>query len=86
MRLFLVGAALLVGAAGCASSTKLERASREHEARAESLATARDYDDAAVEQREASKLHAKAVKKAYKEGNAASVEIPSPPPQPPPGY
>jgi hypothetical protein len=85
MRVLLVGAALLVGA-GCANSTALERASREHETRAQSLAQARDYDDAAVEHHEAQRLHAKAVKKAYKEGNSASVAIPEPPTQPPPAY
>ncbi len=85
MRLLLIGAAAL-GFAGCANSMALERASRDHEARASSLAQARDYDDAAMEHREAQRLHAKAVKKAYKEGNSASVAIPEPPSQPPPAY
>jgi hypothetical protein len=83
MRRLIAGLGLLAFA-GCASSMQLEREAREHQLRAEASASARDYNRAAAEKREAERLHAKAVKKSYKEGNAASVEIPTPPQQPPP--
>ena len=80
MRKLLVGVGLLVlGAAGCATSTQLERESRAHLNRADALASTRDYDRASQEKGEADRLHRKAVKKAYKEGNAASVAVPGAP-------
>ncbi len=83
MRL-LIAAVGLFGFAGCATSTKLEREAREHQSRAQAAASVRDYDRAADEKAESERLHAKAVKKAYKEGNSSSVVIPEGPTQPPP--
>jgi hypothetical protein len=74
MRL-LIAAVGLLAFGGCATSTQLEREARAHQMRAEALASVRDYNRAADEQRESERLHAKAVKKAYKEGNSPSVLI-----------
>ncbi|HEX6838054.1 MAG TPA: hypothetical protein VF334_15860 [Polyangia bacterium] len=68
---------LIVGAIGCASSTELEDKSRVHTLRADAAASARDYQLAAREQDKARELHAKAVNKAYKEGRAIDVAVPS---------
>jgi hypothetical protein len=73
--------------AGCATSTQIERQAREHDRRADVAAQMRDYDRAATEKHEAAKLHAKAVHRAYKEGAAATVGVPTTPqevPHPPP--
>jgi outer membrane murein-binding lipoprotein Lpp len=64
---------------GCASAAKLERQAKEHDMRADSAARVRDYDRAAAEKAEAQHLHAKAVKRAYKEGTTEQVVIPTPP-------
>lgn len=73
-----------LGAVGCASSTKLENQSRIHEARAHDAARAQNYEVAAREQEKARELHDKAVKRAYKEGNAGEVTVPAEVPYPPP--
>ena len=65
--------------AGCATSTQIEREARLHDMRADAAANIRDYDRASQEKAEAERLHAKAVKRAYKEGNAAGVVIPATP-------
>ncbi len=75
---------IIVGLFGCASSTELEEKSRVHALRADAAAQARDYGRAAHEQEEAQELHEKAVKKAYKEGRAGEVVVPSAVPGP--GY
>jgi len=73
-----IGLSLLVlGFFGCASSTELENKSRVHTMRADAAAQSRDYDTAAQEKHKAEELHAKAVKKAYKEGATNDVEVPS---------
>ncbi|HEY2744211.1 MAG TPA: hypothetical protein VGL86_06300 [Polyangia bacterium] len=73
-----IGLALLVcGFFGCASSTELENKSRVHTMRADAAASVRDYDTASREKHEAEDLHAKAVKKSYKEGRTDDVEVPS---------
>lgn len=73
-----IGLAVIVaGAFGCASSTKLENEARVHTLRADAAASARDYATASDEQKEAERLHAKAVKKAYKEGRTEDVTVPS---------
>ncbi len=80
-----IGLGLLVAAAfGCASSTELENKSRVHSLRADAAASARDYGTAAREKQEAERLHAKAVKKAYKEGTTVTdtVVVPSDVPAP----
>jgi hypothetical protein len=59
---------ILCGTGACASSVELENQSRVHTLRADSAAQARDYRVAAREKEEAEDLHAKAMKKAYKEG------------------
>ena len=64
---------------GCASAAKLERDARAHDTRADAAARVRDYDRAAAEKAEAQRLHAKAVKRAYKEGTTDVVVIPTPP-------
>ncbi|HZS35427.1 MAG TPA: hypothetical protein VFF06_01295 [Polyangia bacterium] len=80
MRRLLVAVGLLgLGAVGCANSTKLERESRLHYMRADAAGSVRDYNRAAAEKSEAERLHGKAVKKAYKEGNSPSVVIPAAP-------
>jgi hypothetical protein len=93
MRHLLVGLGLLgLTAAGCATSTELERKAQQHDMQADAAAGVRDYNRAAQEKATAAKLHAKAVKRAYEEGNSESVVIPSypgevphpPPPQPQP--
>lgn len=78
------GCLLALGAAGCASSTQLENKSRIHQVRADAAAEARDYEVAAREEEKARELHEKAVKKAYKEGKAGQVLVPSDVPYPPP--
>lgn len=67
---------LVVGFFGCASSTELEDKARVHTLRADAAASARDYETAAKEKHEAEELHAKAVRKAYKEGNTNDVAVP----------
>lgn len=87
MKLGMVGVGLLaLSAFGCASSQKLEDEARVHQLRADAAASRRDYTVAAEEQHEAAALHEKAVKRAYKEGNAQQVTVPSavPPPNLPP--
>jgi len=72
-----IGLGLLVaGFFGCASSTELENKARVHTLRADAAASVRDYDTAAAEKHKAQELHAKAVQKAYKEGNTSVVEVP----------
>lgn len=84
MRGWIVGVSLLaVGTIGCADSVKLENQSREHTLRADAASRARDYELASREQSEAEKLHAKAVKKAYKEGRTDEVVVPADVPAPP---
>jgi len=67
---------IVVGFFGCASSTELEDKARVHTLRADAAASVRDYDTAATEKHKAEELHAKAVKKAYKEGNTSVVAVP----------
>lgn len=74
------------GLIGCASSAELEEKARVHSYRADAAARNRDYDTAAKEKREADELHAKAVNKAYKEGRATDVTVPSAVPPPAPVY
>ena len=64
---------------GCASAAKIEREARVHDMRADAAAQVRDYDKAAQEKAEAQRLHAKAVKRAYKEGTTDVVVIPQAP-------
>ena len=68
---------LVVGLFGCASSTDLENRSRVHTMRADAAAQVRDYNTAASEKQRAEELHAKAVKRAYKEGVTNDVTVPS---------
>jgi sRNA-binding protein len=68
---------LIVGLVGCASSTELENKARVHTMRADAAASVRDYDTAAQEKQKAEELHAKAVKRAYKEGVTNDVVVPS---------
>jgi hypothetical protein len=73
-----IGLGLVVaGFFGCASSTELENKARVHTLHADAAAQARDYDTAAREKHEAEELHAKAVKRAYKEGVTNDVTVPS---------
>jgi hypothetical protein len=73
-----IGLGLLVmGFFGCASSTELENKSRVHTMRADAAASVRDYNTAAQEKQQAEELHAKAVKRAYKEGATNDVTVPS---------
>jgi len=74
---------LIVGFVGCASSTELENKARVHTMRADAAASVRDYDTAAQEKQKAEELHAKAVKRAYKEGATNDVVVPSDVPAPP---
>jgi hypothetical protein len=77
MRHFLL--AVAVGTlAGCATSAQIEKEARLHDMRADAASTIRDYDVAAAEKHEAQRLHQKALKRAYKEGNSGVV-IPSEP-------
>jgi hypothetical protein len=69
--------------AGCASAAKLEREAKVHDQRADAAARVRDYDRASSEKAEAQHLHAKAVKRAYKEGTTEQVIIPTPSPETP---
>lgn len=79
-----IGLCLVVaGMFGCASSTELENKARVHSLRADAAAQARDYDTAAREKHEAEEMHAKAVKKAYKEGRTNEVVVPGEVPAPP---
>lgn len=77
-----LGLILAAGLVGCASSTELEEKSRVHSLRADAAAQSRDYQRAAHEQHEAAELHEKAVHKAYKEGRASEVVVPSAVPAP----
>jgi hypothetical protein len=77
---------LLVGAlafVGCASATQIEHEAKIHDLRADAAAQTRDYDRAAAEKAEAARLHAKAVKRAYKQGTTYEVVIPTPPTETP---
>lgn len=65
--------------AGCASATKVEREAKIHDMRADAAGRMRDYDRAAAEKAEAERLHAKAVKRSYKEGTTDQVVIPTAP-------
>jgi hypothetical protein len=65
--------------AGCASATQLEQQAKLHDMRADNAAQMRDYDKAAAEKAEAAHLHAKAVKRSYKEGTTEQVVIPTAP-------
>jgi hypothetical protein len=82
MRFGIVAAGLLAMlSVGCASSTELENKARVHSLRADAAASARDYSVADKEQREAARLHEKAVKKAYNEGRRDVVvpaDVPAP--------
>jgi hypothetical protein len=62
---------------GCASAAELERDARTHDTRADAAARVRDYDRAAAEKAEAQRLHAKAVKRSYKEGTTDIVVVPT---------
>jgi hypothetical protein len=64
---------------GCASAAKLENQAKLHDMRADNAAQMRDYSKASAEKAEAERLHAKAVKRAYKEGTTDQVIIPTPP-------
>ena len=80
MRHVLIGLGLFaMTAGGCATSTQLERDARQHDLRADAASQMRDYDRAAKEKEEAERLHRKAVKKAYKEGAAETVIVPTTP-------
>ena len=81
MRKFLlIGMSFLAfGLAGCATSAQLEQKARIHDMRADAAASVRDYDRASLEKDEAARLHAKAVKKAYKEGVTNTVPLPPEP-------
>jgi len=68
---------LVFGLVGCASSTELENKARVHTLRADAAASVRDYDTASQEKQKAEELHAKAVKRAYKEGTTNGVVVPS---------
>ncbi len=85
LRMTLVGA-LACLAFGCATSTELEDKARMHGLRADQAAARGDYTLAATEKDEADRLHAKAVKRAYKHGETANVEVPANLPPPPTGY
>jgi hypothetical protein len=65
MRTWIWCAGLLVlGASGCATSSReLELRAVEHEARASSMASMKDYEGAAQEQATARKLHRKAAER-----------------------
>ena len=79
--LMMAGAlALVVG--GCASSSETERRAQDHDIRAHQAAAYEDYDRAAMEKREADRLHAKAAEQRANE--AANGEVPPPPPEYPP--
>lgn len=80
----IAGCLLALGAAGCASSTQLEDKARVHQLRADAAAQSQDYEKAAEEQEKAQRLHEKAVERAYKEGKAGEVVVPSDVPYPPP--
>jgi hypothetical protein len=58
-------AVCLLVAGGCASSASIEQRAAVHERRADEYASARDYDDAAREQRKADELHRKASEHAF---------------------
>jgi hypothetical protein len=75
----------MVWMVGCATSSQLEDQSRVHGLRADAAARQHNYELAAAEKHKAADLHEQAVKKAYKEGNAGNVTVPSevPPAQPP---
>jgi hypothetical protein len=68
---------------GCASASKLEREAKIHDQNADAAARLREYDRASAEKSEAQRLHAKAVKRAYKEGSTEQVVIPTTPSQTP---
>ena len=79
---------LLAGfmALGCASSTELEDRARTHAYRSEQAAARGDYNLAAREKEKADDLHRDAVKKAYKQGETAGVQVPANVPAPAKGY
>jgi hypothetical protein len=62
---------------GCATSSQLEDQARVHSLRADAAARERNYELAAAEKHKSAELHEKAVKKAYREGNAGNVTVPS---------
>jgi hypothetical protein len=72
MRKVLIAVAA-VALSACASSAKIEKEARLHDMRADAAASIRDYDRAAAEKSEANKLHQKAIKRAYKEGNTGVI-------------
>jgi hypothetical protein len=74
---------VIAGLVGCASSSELEEKSRVHSLKADAAAQQRNYAKAAKEQQEAQELHAKAVERAYKEGTANQLVVPSDLPAPP---
>lgn len=83
-KIVLMGVCLsLFAGFGCATSGQLEQKARIHDMRADAAASVRDYDRAADEKAEANRLHAKAVKKAYKEGLSSEVALPQAPSQVP---
>jgi hypothetical protein len=78
---------LLVG--GCASSASTERSAQAHDVRARQAAAYQDYERAAMEKREADRLHAKAAaERADEAASGQTVTPPAPPPPapPPPEY
>ena len=86
LRMTLFGGILAAMLGGCATTSELEDAARAHALRADQLAAGGDYESAAREKSEADRLHAKAVKKAYKRGETAAVQVPGSVPPSPKGY
>ena len=79
--MFAGAMALLVG--GCASSAETERRAEVHDQRARNAAAYENYDQAAAEQHEAERLHAKAAQERANEAATGDV-TPAPAPEPPP--
>ena len=79
MRILGVVTVALLLAPACASSTQLERDAQVHQLRAQRAMERNDFDRAENERMEAARLHEKAVRRAYKEGNAGNVTFQSNP-------
>lgn len=75
--LFAGALGLLVG--GCASSHETDRQAEMHEQRAREAAAYENYDRAAMEKREAERLHAKAARERAQEATNGNMEAPPPP-------
>jgi len=76
----------LFAVASCATSSQIEDQARMHADRSEHAAARGDYELAAREKQKADSQHAKAVKRAYKQGQTAGVEVPANVPPPAGGY